>query len=250
VGSITARSCGADVSARAEVWARTIRVVTAETLARVGALLADPSRAAILLALMDGRAHTGSELARHVGIAQSTASEHLSKLLDGRMVAVEAQGRHRYFRLADPSVAGLLETLGMTEVPGPPTPRPPQALAYARTCYDHLAGELAVAIYDGLVAGGHLVDGEYPALTSSGTSFIAGIGVDLESARSPGRPQARRCLDWTERRHHLAGTAGQALLDALLTNRWVVSGRRREVRVTDRGRRELAHHFPATAARP
>jgi DNA-binding transcriptional ArsR family regulator len=250
VGSITARSCGADVSACAEVWARTIRSVTAETLARVGALLADPSRAAILLALMDGRAHTGSELARHVGIAQSTASEHLSKLLDGRMVAVEAQGRHRYFRLADPSVAGLLETLGMTEVPGPPTPRPPPALAYARTCYDHLAGELAVAIYDGLVAGGHLVDGEYPALTSSGTSFLAGIGVDLESARSPGRPQARRCLDWTERRHHLAGTAGQALLDALLTNRWVVSGRRREVRVTDRGRRELAHHFPATAARP
>lgn len=216
-------------------------------LAIVGSALADDTRAEIVTLLMDGRAHTGSELARHVGVARSTASEHLSKLLDAGLVAVEPQGRHRYYRLASSDVAHLVELLGATVTPNPaPRPSAPAALAYARTCYDHLAGELAVQVYDHLVAAAHLhEDDDRLVLTLSGVELLASVGVDVEAIRSSRRPKARRCLDWTERRHHLAGAAGAALLDALLANRWVTPGPQpRSLRVTNAGREAIAEAFP------
>ena len=215
-------------------------------LSHVGSLLADPTRAEILTALMDGRAHTGSELARHVGVAPSTASEHLSKLLDGGMVAVEAQGRHRYFRLANVGVAELLESVVTApSINPPPPPRAPAAIAYARTCYDHLAGELAVAIYDDLLDNGHLVDVDHHLqITESGLDVLEEVGVEVETIHSARRPKARACLDWTQRRHHLAGAAGAQFLDALIANRWLAPGPRpRSIRVTPKGRQELAERF-------
>jgi DNA-binding transcriptional ArsR family regulator len=235
---------GTYVSARAETSIGTVQRVDAQALAQLGALLADRSRAELLMALMDGRAHTGSELARHVGIAPSTASEHLSRLLDGGLVAVEAQGRHRYVRLAGPPVAAMLEALGTAGAGSPPTPRPPAGLAYARTCYDHLAGELAVTIHDDMFERGLLaVDDGQVAVTGGGVAFLAGLGADVGPGPRP--PRARQCLDWTERRHHLAGPAGRALLAAVVANGWVVPGARpRAMRVTGRGRAEMARHFP------
>ena len=217
---------------------------TSAGIARFGALLADESRAEILCALMDGRAHTGSELSRHVGISASTTSEHLSKLLDAGTVAVEAQGRHRYWRLADPGVAELLEAIGASAT-HPADPRAPADLAYARTCYDHLAGRLAVTIYDRLLADDHLedVDGQL-RVTESGYDLLATIGADVGRIRTASRARARPCLDWTQRRHHLAGAAGKALLDALLANGWIKRGNRpRTIRITESGRARLAEAF-------
>ncbi|MGQ0836971.1 ArsR/SmtB family transcription factor [Actinokineospora sp.] len=215
-------------------------------LATIGSLLADETRSELLLTLMDGRAHTGGELARHLRVSASTASEHLHKLLDAGMVTVRAQGRHRYFQLADSRIAELLELLGATAIPAPP-PRPkvPTSLAYARTCYDHLAGELAVRIYDRLLRNGHLTeDDHHVRLTSTGGALLSGIGVDTTALDTPHRPTARRCLDWTERRGHLAGSAGAALLHALVDNRWVARGPSpRSVRVTRAGRAAIPDTF-------
>lgn len=216
----------------------------AAVLADFGSMLADATRAEVLCALMDGRAHTGSELARHVGVAPSTMSEHLSKLHDAGMVTVEPQGRHRYFRLANAELAEILESLGATAT-GPSGPRAPADLAHARTCYDHLAGALAVEIYSGLVAAGHLVEEPtHVALTPSGLELFASVGADLDAAAASKRPMARACLDWTQRRHHLAGSAGRALLDAFLADGWMRRGTRpRSLRVTELGRREIPRRF-------
>ena len=217
---------------------------TSTGIARLGALLADESRAEILCALMDGRAHTGSELSRHVGIAASTTSEHLSRLLDADIVTVEAQGRHRYWRLADPRVAELLETLGANAT-HPADPRAPADLAHARTCYDHLAGQLAVAIYEQLRADRHLVDVDgHLSISRSGYDLLAAVGADTDAIRSAKRVTARPCLDWTQRRHHLAGAAGQALLAACTANGWIQPGNRpRSMRVTEAGRTQIARAF-------
>ncbi len=217
---------------------------TSSGLARIGALLADDTRAEILCALMDGRAHTGSELARHIGVAPSTVSEHLSKLLDGEIVAVEAQGRHRYWRLANPGVAELLETLGATAT-NPGDPKAPAHLAHARTCYDHLAGELAVAIYDRLVDAGHLIlDDGHLTIDPSGFELLASVGVDVDAIKATSRVRARPCLDWTQRRHHLAGAAGKEVLTALVNNGWVTPDRRpRSIRITEAGRTAIVDGF-------
>ena len=223
---------------------------TSTDIARFGSLLADETRAEILCALMDGRAHTGSELARHVGVAPSTVSEHLARLLDAAFVAVEPQGRHRYWRLADPELAQILEGLGaVATTPAGATGVPPD-LAAARTCYDHLAGELAVTIYGQLVADGLLVptDG-HPSLTADGLALLAGIGVDVEAIAASTRPEARACLDWTQRRHHLAGAAGKGLLDALLANGWIRRGHRpRSVVITEGGRQRIGQAFGLSLA--
>ncbi len=219
-------------------------ITTATGIARLGALLADESRAEILCALMDGRAHTGSELSRHVGIAASTTSEHLSKLLDADIVAVEAQGRHRYWRLADPRIATLLETLGANAT-HPTDPRVPADLAYARTCYDHLAGELAVAIYERLLTDHHIDEHDgHLTISPSGYDLLASVGAEIDEVRNARRTVARPCLDWTQRRHHLAGAAGKALLAALIANHWIKPGNRpRAIRVTETGRARIAEAF-------
>ena len=222
----------------------------ADELVRIGSLLADPTRAQILVALMDGRARTGSELARHVGVAASTVSEHLGRLLDESMVRVEPQGRHRYWRLAGPSVAELLEALGANAAAiMPASPRAPASLTRVRTCYDHLAGELAVTIFDRLVADEHLVEvDDRLVITSAGTEYLASLGVDVAAIRNGNRPPARPCLDWTERTHHLGGSSGRALYESFQSRGWIRRGQRpRSVEVTSAGRIELHRRFGWTA---
>jgi DNA-binding transcriptional ArsR family regulator len=213
----------------------------------VAALLADSSRSMMLQALMDQRARTAGELARLAKIARSTASQHLARLSDGRLVAVEAQGRHRYYRLANPQVAVLLESV-MAFAPASLPTRPRHVgfdLRFARTCYDHLAGTIATALYDRLQADGTLsVTSDGITLTSAGDQRLRSLGIDTETLRTERRQLARACLDWTERRHHLAGGLGAALLASFRARNWVAPRNTpRALRVTTVGRQALASHF-------
>ncbi len=228
-------------------------MVQAIDIAEVGRLLADPSRATFLQALMDQRARTTGELARLARVAPSTASEHLSRLADGRLLTVEAQGRHRYYRLADPKVAELLESI-MALTPQPLASRAPRVgfdLRFARTCYDHLAGSVATAIYDQLTATAALtVSPEGIELTPDGAARLRSLGIDADELQRGRRPLARACLDWTERRHHLAGALGAALLDTFREQKWVKSrGEPRALSLTTAGQRALAEHFAIDTTR-
>jgi DNA-binding transcriptional ArsR family regulator len=213
--------------------------VTAESVARFAGLLADRTRVAMCLALLDGRAWTAGELAAGAGVARSTASEHLNLLVDAGLLAQERQGRHRYLRLAHPAAAQLLEDLGA--VAGqPPRPtslrgvRAAHELAAARTCYDHLAGALGVALLDALLTRGCITAAEGLALTPAGRVLLVDLLGELPGSRS--RPLLRACLDWTERRHHLGGVLGAALCAELLQREWVVrAARHRAVRLTPAG---------------
>jgi DNA-binding transcriptional ArsR family regulator len=220
----------------------------ARRLAEVGRALASETRAGIVAALMDGTAHTGQELARHLGVAASTTSEHLGVLIDAGLVSVTPQGRHRYFRLANGEVAALLEsTLVAGDGVGVAPPRVPAGLAYARSCYDHLAGRLGVEVYARLVALDAIV--ATPGgltLTPYGADLFTRLGVDPAVDTSPyRRAPLRACLDWSQRRHHLAGTLGARLLTALLDGGSLVrrSTNRRELRLTDTGRATLGSHL-------
>ena len=222
-----------------------IAASSAIRLAAIGAILADPTRSEILCTLMDGRAYTGTELSRWVGVARSTTSEHLSRLLDAGMVVVEAQGRHRYFRLANQEIAELLEVIGSTAPdPAPPRPQTRSPLAHARTCYNHLAGTLGVRVNDALREQGLVGDeGQGLDFTPAGHRFLAESGIDGTSLpiSSSAKPILRPCLDWTERRHHLAGPGATLFLDGCFANGWLVQGNRpRSIRITDRGRSALA----------
>jgi DNA-binding transcriptional ArsR family regulator len=213
----------------------------------IAGLLADSSRSTMLQALMDRCARTAGELARLAKIAPSTASQHLSRLTDCGLLVVEAQGRHRYYRLADPRVAALLESM-MAFAPAPAARRPPHVgfdLRFARTCYDHLAGTVATALYDRLAADGTLhVTGEDVALTPAGARRLRSLGIDSETLQTSRRPLGRACLDWTERRHHLAGALGAALLSSFRARDWFTPRNTpRALRVTTTGRRALASHF-------
>jgi len=210
------------------------------------ALIADPARAAILMALMDGRAHPASTLAYAANLSPQAASNHLAKLLDGGMVLVEAEGRHRYYRLARPEIAAALEALQALapRVRAIDEPRSPEArrLRAARTCYDHLAGRLGVALAQAMEARGLLSApanepaGKLYGLTEAGARWFAEFGIDVPAATKRHRPAARRCLDWTERRHHLAGPLGAALLRRLVALGWVVRNQgNRAVTVTPAG---------------
>jgi DNA-binding transcriptional ArsR family regulator len=217
----------------------------------VAGLLADSSRSTMLQTLMDRRARTAGELARLAEIAPSTASQHLGRLSDGGLLAVEAQGRHRYYRLADQKVASLLESL-MAFAPAPAAHRTPNVgfdLRFARTCYDHLAGTLATALYDRLAGDGTLhVTAEGLALTPAGARRLRSLDIDSETLRAGRRPLARACLDWTERRHHLAGALGAALLDGFRERGWLIPRSvPRALRLTTTGRRALASHFDIDA---
>lgn len=232
------------MSAWTETWIANVSVMSSR-LAKIGAVLADESRTEILTALMDGRGRTGGELARFAGVAPSTGSEHLAKLLDAGLVTVEAQGRHRYFRIANDEVASMLESLGASPPVGAFQTKAPAALTYARSCYDHLAGELAVVIYDRLVADSHFVqvDG-YLLITESGTALFADLAIDTTSLRTANRPLARGCLDWTQRRHHLAGAAGAALFQVLLDRGWVTRGTEpRAIGLTRKGKTGISDHL-------
>ncbi len=215
-------------------------------MAELAALLAHGTRAGICLALLDGRAWTAGELARRAGIAPSTASEHLTRLVRGGLLVEERQGRHRYLRLAGPSVAQLIEGLA-GHAPAPPAPTGSlraatarAALAYARTCYDHLAGRLGVLMYDALLADGRLDRVSGLSLTPDGWAWAAGLGVPVDVLRAARRPVVRDCLDWTERRSHLAGALGAALRRRFTELGWTAAGIDRAVRLTPTGRPALA----------
>ncbi|MBR0755560.1 helix-turn-helix transcriptional regulator [Bradyrhizobium jicamae] len=213
----------------------------ARELAELAALIADPGRALILSRLMDGRAQTASELAQVAGVTPQTASWHLAKLARQALLKAERRGPRRLYRLATPLVAQMLEGMMTVAATGPQAARPPARIdaqmRRARTCYDHLAGELGVAVTDAMCQHGHLVlDHESGELTAAGTAFLSGLGVDLRPAARHRRLLCRPCLDWSERRPHLAGRAGAAIADLALQRDWI---RRRpqgrSVEITDAG---------------
>lgn len=195
-------------------------------LAGIGALVGDPARANMLTSLMSGVALTASELALEGGVGLPTASSHLAKLVDGGMLSVSSQGRHRYYRLATPQVAGMLEVImNVASDVGPKRVRTgpkDAAMRNARVCYDHLAGEQGVALFDGLLARGVIeADGEAVSLAAGGAGFFEAVGIDIGALRAGKRPMCRACLDWSERRTHLAGALGAAILDKMLAETWV-----------------------------
>ena len=219
-------------------------------IARLGALIGDPARANMLTALMSGKALTPSELAAVAGVTMQTASAHLAKLEAGGLLKVRNQGRHRYFSLADDSVGALLERMmglaaekGHVRVrTGPKDP----ALRRARVCYNHLAGELGVHMFDSLRRRGLLIDGaDALELSLEGRAFMTDFGIDVAGIGAARRPLCKPCLDWSARRSHLAGSLGVALLDQIYALRWA----RREdgsrvVRFSDRGEQAFLQTFP------
>ncbi len=223
-------------------------------LAEVGALIGDPARANILAALMDGRALTAGELAYLAGVAPQTASGHLAKLAAANLLALAKQGRHRYYRLASPLVGHMLESiLAVAAVQLPPRRRLPsrieEEMRTARTCYDHIAGRLGVAIADALTEGGHVLLAEDGGeITPEGVAFLGEIGVELAVQKGSARAFCRACLDWSERRPHIAGAVGAALCRRYLEVGWVE--RRRDTRaltITAAGRNGFAEKFGFTA---
>ena len=227
--------------------------------AEVASLMGDLARAGMLHALMDGRALTASELARAAGVTPQTASGHLAQMAAGGLVRIEKQGRHRYHRLASPAVAQMMESI-MQVASGLEAMRPPRvtgprdgALRAARTCYDHLAGRLGVALADGLVAGGHVeLAHDAGLVTDAGIALFGRIGIDV-AALSDGRGNrvrvlCRPCLDWSERRPHLGGSVGAALCACSFKKGWIrhIDGTR-AVTITPTGHRifnELFHIRP------
>ena len=217
-------------------------------LAETASAIGDPARAAMLSALLDGRALTAGELAGIAGITPQTASAHLARLAEAGLLAVARQGRHRYHRLASPAVARLLEDLSLIAAPPrrPATGPRDAAMRLARTCYDHLAGRLAVALAASMSARGWIeLDDEACAVTAEGGAALARLGIGPPSTRH--RLFCRPCLDWSERRPHLAGALGAALCAHCLDQGWV---RRREsgraLLVTPEGWRGFADAFGVT----
>ena len=199
------------------------------------AVLGDPTRAAIVLALMDGRSRPAKRLALDAGVTAQTASVHLRKLVEARMLAWEGRGRCKYFRLAGPDVAHAVEALSELDAIDRRLSPAAQDLRFARCCYDHLAGRLGVAVTDRL-----------PLL---GAGALAELGIDLDSLEAQRRPLSRCCIDWTERRPHVAGALGAALLDAYREKRWLVAVKdSRKLVVTPRGKTNFVERFGLDAA--
>jgi DNA-binding transcriptional ArsR family regulator len=221
-------------------------------LAPLGAIIGDPARAAMLWTLMDGTAKPAGELAYVAGASAQSASQHLAKMIEAGLLLQEVQGRHRYYRIARPEVAAALEALmaavGTTPRPRavPAARRTPQELRYARTCYDHLAGELGVRLYDAMRAE-NLLEGDVKdiRITAAGHRWLGKLGIDEDALAPARRTLACGCLDWSERRHHLAGTLGAALLSAMVREGWLTRSKKsRAVRVTPRGASALRKNFP------
>jgi DNA-binding transcriptional ArsR family regulator len=223
-------------------------MVDGPNLARLGGLIADPARAQILWMLMDGSLRPAGELAYGADISAQSASQHLAKLVDGGLLVVQAQGRHRYFKISSPEVANAVETLAVLaetrtgQARSLPNARGvPNELRFARTCYDHLAGELAVGLVDGMIKRDWLRNDESRfEVTRLGSRALSDLGVDLEHARRSRRLFAPHCQDWSQRRPHVGGALGAALLDCYLRQGWMEPGRRsRLVRVTPKGQAAL-----------
>ncbi len=222
-------------------------------IARVAALIGDPARSGILLALMRGQALTVSELAAEAGVGLPTASSHLAQLEAGGLVAPRKQGRHKYFALASEEAAGVIEALsgfaaGLAAPKTATGPRDP-ALRKARVCYNHLAGDRGVQLYDSLVARGYLsVAPSGLTLSPEGWEFARGFGIGPEDFLGKRPPHCRECLDWSARRSHLGGRMGRAFLTAIESRGWAHRMRgTRTLAFTAEGERAFAAAFPHAA---
>ncbi len=216
-------------------------------VSRIAAAIGDPARARILYNLSDGHARTSTELAVVAGVSPSTASAHLNRLMTERLIKVLRQGKHRYYSLEGPNVARVLEGLSVLAggVRDNFTPNTPNRLRLARTCYDHIAGTLGVALHDRFVVLGWFSessngDRAYD-LTSNGAQELKVLGIDIEAARNLRRRFAYACIDWSERRPHLGGALGAVVLKLALKRKWVVQDLdSRALRITSAGRREMS----------
>lgn len=220
-------------------------------IALIGSLIGDPARANMLTALLSGKALTATELAAEAGITPQTASTHLKKLEGADLVSQKKQGRHRYFALADEDVGLVLEAImGLAAKRGLSRtrtgPRDPE-LRKARICYNHLAGDLGVKLFDGLIAQGYMIlDGDDVTLTDKGYDGLQAFGLDIAALQGLKRPLCRSCLDWSERRTHLAGALGTALLQKFYDLKWASRvPDSRIIKFTARGERALNDQFSA-----
>jgi DNA-binding transcriptional ArsR family regulator len=212
-------------------------------------LLSDPARVSILTSLLGGESRPAGELARLASLSPQAATAHLSKMVDGGLLSYRRLGRHHYYQIAKPEVGLALEALAVLA----PPPRRSlfseskshRALRYARTCYDHLAGQLAIQIWDGLAASKLITtDSGVPELTRRGEDLVTEIGIDVPGLRLMKRPFTKTCLDWTERKHHLAGALGSALLTRFREHGWVSKTlKSRAIRVTADGEKALKELF-------
>ena len=220
-------------------------------ISQLAGLLADPGRAAMLWALMDGSARPAGELAMIAGLSASSTSGHLARMSEGGLLAVETRGRNRYYRLATPEIGVAIEALASASLASqPPRVRAvpvsrtaPPALRQARTCYDHLAGELAVGLFERMSEAGWLiVSGSTVDLSAPGAEAMGQLGIDLGATRRKRRQFACTCPDWSERKPHLGGALGAALLESLLARGWIErTDTSRALRVTPRGQREIVN---------
>jgi DNA-binding transcriptional ArsR family regulator len=228
---------------------------TTYAIAAVGELIGEPARAAILIALLDGKSRTAGELALTANISAQSASAHLSKLVDGGLLKMDRSGRHRYYSMAGPDVAHALEALGsISTLPRSHVvatrARVPDDMYTARSCYDHLAGRIAVELSDALEKSEIIrpCGKQDYELGRAGRAWFANLGIDVDSLRRSRRAFARQCLDWTERRPHVAGALGAALCSRLIALGWIASRRdTRALRITPRGVRELHSRLGVTA---
>ena len=225
----------------------------ARAAARIGAMIGVPARANMLAAMAGGHALTATELAMHAGVTPQTASSYLKKTMDANFIAVEKQGRHRYYRLADPRVGDVLEPLAQLIPDGLVVHRKPSKilseLRESRMCYDHLAGVLGVALADALRKEGFVTEDDQDFhTTEAGAAFFVGLGIDLGQLKEKRRHFARRCLDWSERRPHVGGTLGAALADKFIKNGWIerVTDTRKVI-LTNQGRSALKAKLSITA---
>ncbi len=227
-------------------------IATTPSVAEIAALVGNPARANMLAALLDGRALTATELAYVARVSPQTTSGHLARLTEGRLLVLHKQGRHSYYRLASPLIGRMLEGIMAVAADGAPRYRPhwkgDDALRRARTCYDHLAGWLGVALADALTRGEHVIltdDGG--EVTAGGTAFLDKFGIDVAALGQGKRPFCRPCLDWSERRPHLAGTLGAALAARAFELGWIARQRdTRAVAITGKGERGLTEVFGIT----
>jgi DNA-binding transcriptional ArsR family regulator len=231
-------------------------MITGPIIAEIAALVGDPARATMVSALVDGRALTAGELAGAARITPQTASTHLAKLTEVGVLAVVRNGRHRYFRLASPTVAYMIDGIVAVALERRPRYRPlsrqARALSAARICYDHLAGRLSVDLTDSFVAREYIVlDDEVAEITTAGTRFLTEFGIELSTLRSTRRHFCRLCLDWTERRPHIAGAVGVAITKRCFDLGWIERMKRSHaVIVTPLGRRGFPKTFGIDTSEP
>lgn len=215
---------------------------------QIAALIGDPVRSKILWALLDGRAYTATELAVYTDTSAQNISMHLSKLVKAELLGVEVQGRHRYYNYARPEIAFAIEAMANLIPKDTTTSTSAQSdkpVKYCRTCYDHLAGRVSVLLTENLVSNGiiHKHENNFD-ITSKGTEWFNGFGIDVCLLKQQKRSFARSCLDWSERRHHLAGALGAALLNTMILQGWIRRmNNSRVINITTKGREAFYDHF-------